>query len=140
MTGLYLEDLSIGQSASRTYTVTEADITAFAHVSGDQNPLHMDEAYASATPFGGRIAHGMLAASYISATLGCDLPGPGAIYVSQDLRFRRPVRIGDEVVTRVAVTAIDADKARVTLETTSSVDGKAVVEGEAVVMVPRRGD
>jgi 3-hydroxybutyryl-CoA dehydratase len=139
VTGLYLEDLSVGQSASRTHKVTEADIAAFAQVSGDHNPLHMDEAYARTTLFGGRIAHGMLAASYISATLGCDLPGPGAVYVSQGLRFRRPVRIGDEVVTRVAVAAIDADKARVTLETTCQVDGKAVVEGEAVVMVPRRG-
>ena len=137
--GLFLEDLSVGQEASRTHTVTEADVAAFAAVSDDRNPVHLDEAYARGTAFGGRIAHGMLAASYISAALGCDLPGPGSIYVSQALRFRRPVRIGDAVRTRVVIVAIDTDKARVTLETTCFVDDKAVVEGEAVVMVPRRG-
>src|SRR5271170_4522447 len=97
LAGLCLEDLSVGQSAARTRTVTEADIVAFAAVTGDENPVHMDEAYAAATPFKGRIAHGMLSAGYISAVLGVDLPGPGAIYLSQSLRFRRPVRIGDEV-------------------------------------------
>jgi 3-hydroxybutyryl-CoA dehydratase len=137
--GLCLEDLSVGQSASRTRTVTEADIEAFAAVTGDHNPVHMDEAYAATTPFKGRIAHGMLSAGYISAVLGVDLPGPGAIYLSQSLRFRRPVRIGDTVEARVRITAIDADKARVTLVTVCSVGGKPVVDGEAVVMVSRRG-
>jgi 3-hydroxybutyryl-CoA dehydratase len=139
LAGLCLEDLSVGQSAHRTRTVTEADIAAFAAVTGDENPVHMDEAYAATTPFKGRIAHGMLSAGYISAVLGVDLPGPGAIYLSQSLRFRRPVRIGDTVEARVTVAAIDADKARVTLETVCSVGGKPVVDGEAVVMVSRRG-
>ncbi|HLI64921.1 MAG TPA: MaoC family dehydratase [Caulobacteraceae bacterium] len=134
-----LEDLSIGESAERVHAVSEADLAAFAAVSGDANPLHLDEAFAKTTPFKGRIAHGMLAASYVSAILGMDLPGPGSVYVSQSLRFRRPVRIGDEVTARVSVTAIDAERGRVTLETTCLVAGKAVLEGEAVVMVERRG-
>jgi 3-hydroxybutyryl-CoA dehydratase len=139
LAGLCLEDLCVGQSARRSRTVTEADIAAFAAVTGDENPVHMDEAYAATTPFKGRIAHGMLSAGYISAVLGVDLPGPGAIYLSQSLRFRRPVRIGDTVEARVTVAAIDADKARVTLETVCSVGGKPVVDGEAVVLVSRRG-
>jgi len=136
--GLRLEDLSVGQSAERVHAVTEADIVAFAAVSGDTNPLHLDEAYAAKTPFKGRIAHGMLGASYLSALLGTELPGPGAVYLSQTLRFRRPIRIGDVVTARVRVVAIDTTKARVTLETTCLVDDKAAVEGEAVVMVERR--
>ena len=139
MAGLCLEDLSVGQSARRSRTVTEADLIAFAAVTGDENPAHMDEAYAATTPFKGRIAHGMLSAGYISAVLGVDLPGPGAIYLSQSLRFRRPVRIGDTVEATVSVAAIDLDKGRVTLETVCSVAGKTVVDGEAVVMVSRRG-
>src|ERR1700683_987537 len=99
--GRYLEDLAIGQSAERKRVATAADIEAFAVVTGDDNPVHLDEAYAAKTSFGGRIAHGMLSAGYISAVLGTQLPGPGAIYVSQTLNFRRPVRIGDEVTARV---------------------------------------
>ena len=138
MAGLCLEDLSVGQSAARDRTVTEADIIAFAAVTGDENPVHMDQAYAATTPFKGRIAHGMLSAGYISAVLGVDLPGPGAIYLSQSLRFRRPVRIGDTVEAKVTVAAIDPAKAQVTLATVCSVAGKVVVDGEAVVMVSRR--
>lgn len=139
MAGLRLEDLSVGQSAETVHTVTEADIVAFAAVSGDENPLHLDETYAATTTFKGRIAHGMLGASYISAILGNDLPGPGSVYMNQSLRFRRPIRIGDVVTTRVSVAAIDDAKARVTLETVCLVDGKAAIEGEALVMVERRG-
>jgi 3-hydroxybutyryl-CoA dehydratase len=138
MNGLRLEDLSLGQSAEISHVVTDADITAFAAVSGDNNPVHLDEAYAASTPFKTRIAHGMLSAGYISAVLGTRLPGPGAIYISQTMNFKRPVRIGDEVITRATVSAIDSEKARVTLATVCEVAGKAVVEGEAVVMVPRR--
>jgi 3-hydroxybutyryl-CoA dehydratase len=139
LSGFYLEDLSIGQSAERSHVVTEADIAAFAAVSGDDNPVHLDEAFAAKTQFGGRIAHGILSATYISAILGVQLPGPGSIYLSQSLRFRRPVRIGDEVTARAVVSAIDTAAARVTLETSCSVAGKTVIEGEAVVMVLRRG-
>ena len=138
MNGLRLEDLSLGQSAEISHTVTDADIRAFAAVSGDNNPVHLDEAYAAATPFKTRIAHGMLSAGYISAVLGTRLPGPGAIYISQTMNFKRPVRIGDEVTTKVSVAAIDSEKARVTLSTVCEVAGKVVVEGEAVVMVPRK--
>ena len=138
MNGLRLEDLSLGQSTEISHTVTDADIRAFAEVSGDNNPVHLDEAYAAATPFKTRIAHGMLSAGYISAVLGTRLPGPGAIYISQTMNFKRPVRIGDEVITRATVSAIDAERARVTLSTVCEVAGKPVVEGEAVVMVPRR--
>jgi len=136
--GHVLEDLIVGQTAERAHTVQATDIEGFAAVSGDRNPVHMDEAYAAGTPFKGRIAHGMLSAAYISAVLGMDLPGPGAIYLSQTLSFKRPVRIGDAVTARVTVAAIDADKARVTFKTQCLVNGKAVVDGEAVVMVPRR--
>jgi 3-hydroxybutyryl-CoA dehydratase len=136
--GLYLDELSVGQTAERTHVVGAADIEAFAAVSGDINPVHMDEAYARTTTFGGRIAHGMLSAAYISAVLGNDLPGPGAIYLSQSLRFRRPVKIGDPVIARVTVKALDADKGHATFETICLVNGKTVVDGEALIMVPRR--
>lgn len=139
MQGLYFDELSEGQSAELTRVVGAADIEAFAEVSGDVNPVHLDEAYAQATPFGGRIAHGMLSAAYISAVLGTRLPGPGAIYLSQQLRFRRPVKIGDPVTARVTVKALDATRGHVTLETICQVNGKTVVDGEAVVMVPKRG-
>ncbi len=138
MSGLCLEDLSVGQSAELAREVRESDLGAFAEVTGDDNPVHLDEAYAATTPFGGRIAHGMLSAGYISALIAKKLPGPGAIYLSQSLSFRRPVRIGDVVTARAVITAIDHAKARVTLTTTCEVGGKTVVEGEAVILAPRR--
>ncbi|MDO9431374.1 MAG: MaoC family dehydratase [Pseudomonadota bacterium] len=138
MQGIFFEDLTIGQSAETTKIVGAADVEAFAAVSGDTNPVHLDEAYAMTTPFQGRIAHGMLSGAYISAMLGTKLPGPGAIYLTQSLRFRRPVKIGDPVVTRVTVQALDERRAHATLTTICQVDGKTVVDGEAVVMVPRR--
>ena len=138
MSGKYLEDLAVGQSAEHMHTVEEKDITAFADLSGDRNPVHLDAQYAAETQFKGRIAHGMLSAAYISAVLGMELPGPGAIYLAQSLSFKRPVRIGDTVTARASVAAIDPDKARVTLKTECLVNNKQVVDGEAVVMVPRR--
>jgi 3-hydroxybutyryl-CoA dehydratase len=136
--GLALEEIEIGRSAEHMHTVTEHDLQAFADVSGDHNPVHLDPVYAETTPFKGRIAHGMLSGAYISATIAGELPGPGSIYISQTLNFRRPVRLGDTVVTRVTVSAIDPDKARVMLKTECLVNAKTVVEGEAVVMVPRK--
>lgn len=138
MQGLFLEDLSVGQSADLVRTVGEADIIAFAAVTGDNNPVHLDADYAATTSFGERIAHGMLSAGYISAVIGTTLPGPGAIYLSQSLRFKRPVKIGDEVTARATITEIDEAKARVTLATVCLVNGKPVVEGEALIMVPRK--
>ncbi len=135
---MFLEDLNVGQSAELIRTVREEDLTAFAAVTGDDNPVHIDEDFARTTSFGGRIAHGMLSAGYISAVIGTKLPGSGAIYLEQTLRFRRPVRIGDEVTARAEITAIDGERARVTLATTCTVGGKAVVGGEATIMVPRR--
>ncbi|MDH4384868.1 MAG: MaoC family dehydratase, partial [Caulobacter sp.] len=99
MQGLFLEDLSLGQTAELVRTVDEAAIVAFAQVTGDENPVHLDEAYAATTAFKTRIAHGMLSAAYISAVIGTQLPGPGTIYMQQALRFKRPVKIGDEVTT-----------------------------------------
>lgn len=139
MQGLYFEDLSVGQSATMTRAVSEADIVAFAAVSGDNNPVHLDEAFAQTTMFKGRIAHGMLSAAYISAVIGTQLPGPGAIYLSQSMKFRSPVRIGDEVVTTVTITALDAERGHATFATVCQVNGKAVVEGEALIMVPKKG-
>ena len=133
-----LDELEVGQSVERVRTVTTADIEAFATVSGDHNPVHLDAAFAETTPFKGVIAHGMLSAAWISAAIAGELPGPGAIYLSQSLSFKRPVRPGDAVTVRVAVTAIDAERARVTLSTTCLVAGRPVVEGEAVVMAPRK--
>ena len=138
MQGFYFDELTVGQTAQTSRVVGAADIEAFAEVSGDNNPVHLDEAYARTTTFGERIAHGMLSAAYISAILGTRLPGPGAIYLSQSLRFRRPVRIGDVVVARATVTALDDAKGRVTLETVCEVGGKTVMDGEAVVIAPRR--
>lgn len=139
MSGLYFEDLQLEQSAEITRTVTAGVVEAFADVTGDDNPLHLDEDYARATPFGQRIAHGLLAGGFISAVLGTRLPGPGAVYVSQSLRFRRPVAIGDEVTTRVTVTGLEPRRGQVTFSTVCAVAGKTVVDGEAVVIVPRRG-
>ena len=135
---LYFEDLSVGQCAETTQVVDAGVIDAFAAVSGDTNPVHLDAAYAATTPFGERIAHGMLAAAYISAVLGVKLPGAGAVYLSQSLRFRRPVKIGDPVTAKVTVKALDAAKGHATLETVCLVGGKTVVDGEALVMVPKR--
>ena len=121
--GLYFEDLSVGQAEEMTRTVGERDIEAFAAVSGDDNPVHLDAAFAATTPFKERIAHGMLSASYISAIIGTRLPGPGAIYISQTLAFKRPVKINDAVTTRVEITALNAEKARATFQCACFVNG-----------------
>lgn len=134
----YLEDLAIGQQAELVRYVSDEAVSAFAAISGDTNPLHLDEAFASTTPFKTRVAHGMLSGSYISAVLGAHLPGPGGVYLSQSLAFKRPVHIGDEVTARVVITAIDLKKGHVTLKTACLVGGKVVVQGEAIVVVPRR--
>lgn len=139
LNGFYYEDISIGQSAIFAKTVTEADIAAFAGVSGDFNPVHVNEEFASKTMFKGRIAHGMLSAGFISTVFGMRLPGPGAIYVSQLLKFKAPVKIGDTVVARVEVTGMVPEKKFVTFKTTCSVGEKVVIDGEATLMVPSRG-
>ena len=133
-----IEDLTVGMSASFSKTVTEEDIVRFADISGDRNPVHLDQAYAEKTMFKGRIAHGMLSAAFISTVFGTRLPGAGCIYLSQSLRFRAPVKIGDTVEATVTVKAIDAARRRVTFETRCSVGETVVVDGEAQLMVPAR--
>lgn len=137
--GIFIEDLKLGQSASYTKTVTEADIVKFAEVSGDNNPVHLDEAFAATTMFKGRIAHGMLSAGFISTVIGTKLPGSGTIYMSQTLRFKAPVRIGETVTATCTVTEIIAEKRRAVLSTVCKVGDTTVIEGEALVMVPARG-
>ena len=132
----FFEDLEPGMEASFAKTVSEADILAFAEVTGDKNPVHLDAAYAAKTIFKERIAHGMLTAGYISAVFGMELPGPGAIYVSQTLNFRGPVKIGDRVIAKVRVMELYPAKRRARFECVCTVDGKPVLEGEAVLMVP----
>ncbi len=136
--GVFFEDLSAGQEASLSKPVTEADIVAFAEISGDKNPVHLDAQYAAGTMFKERIAHGMLSAAYISAVFGMKLPGPGAIYISQTLNFKAPVKIGDTVVATVKVVELVPEKRRARFDCVCSVNGKPVVQGEAVLMVPAR--
>ena len=131
-----IDDIQVGQAAEMAKTVTETDIALFAGVTGDFNPVHIDAVEAGKSRFGERIAHGMLSAGFISAVLGTRLPGTGSIYLSQSLRFTKPVRIGDTVTTRVEVLEVIATKRRVRLATTCrNQNGETVVEGEAVVMV-----
>lgn len=135
---VYFEDLSVGQEASSVNTVTADVIGAFAEVSGDRNPVHVDADYAAKTVFKERIAHGMLSAAYISAIFGMQLPGPGAIYISQTLNFKAPVKIGDVLVSTVKVAELIPEKKRARFDCVCSVNGKPVVQGEAVLMVPSR--
>jgi acyl dehydratase len=131
------DEISIGQTATYTKTVTAQDLALFAVVSGDANPVHLDEEYASQTMFKGRIAHGMLTAGLISAALAMELPGPGTIYLGQSMRFQRPVRIGDVITVELKVLEKDDEKKFVKIETTAlNQDGKPVVTGTADVMAP----
>lgn len=135
---LFFEDLSVGQSEIYKKEVKASDVVGFAEISGDRNPIHLSEHFAAKTPFGGRIAHGLYTASLISAVIGTRLPGPGAIYISQTLRFLAPVRIGDTVIARVEVTELIEKGRRATLTCTCSVGETVVLEGEAVVKIPAR--
>jgi len=136
--GYYFEDLSLGMAATHVKTITEADIVDFAAISGDYNPVHMDEDYAATTIFKRRIAHGILSAGLISAVFGMQLPGPGCIYVTQTLNFKAPVRIGDEVVARVECQELLAAKNRAVFLCECTVRERRVLEGEAILMVPAR--
>lgn len=130
--------LKIGDHASRTKTITDADIRAFAQASGDTNPIHLDETFAATTRFGRRIAHGMLTASLISAVLGNDLPGTGTIYLSQSMSFKAPVFLDDTITARVEVIAYREDKRIATFKTTcTNQDGVVVLEGEAMAIAPK---
>ncbi len=137
-TGFKYEDLEIGQAHETVHTITEDDIARFAEVSGDYNPLHMSDEYAATTMFEKRIAHGALTASYISGILGNNLPGPGAVFVGLNMRFRRPVYIGDTVTARAEIAEKIDRGNRVVLKIECIVDGKRVITGEAEVVAPSR--
>jgi len=136
--GHFIEDLEPGMSAFYSRTVTEADIVMFAGISGDFNPLHLNREFAEKTHFGSTIAHGMLTASLISTVVGTKLPGPGAIYMSQNLRFTAPVRAGDTVTAVATVTRVDLERRRCALDTVCMVDDTMVVTGDALLLVPSR--
>lgn len=136
-----VDQLQVGQTASFSKTVTEHDVYTFAGVTGDMNPAHINESYAQQTQFHGRIAHGMLSAGLISAVIGMQLPGPGTIYLGQELSFRAPVHIGDTITAAVTVRTLNTERNRAELETVcTNQDGVCVVTGVAKVMPPKHID
>ncbi|MBO6730149.1 MAG: MaoC family dehydratase [Maricaulis sp.] len=137
-TAIELEDMEIGHCAEAVRVVTEEDLELFAKVSGDYNPVHMDEEFARKTPFRGRIAHGALIASFISGVLGNQLPGPGAIFLGLNMRFALPTRIGDEVTTRVTVKSVDLKSRKAVMDCVCMAEGKELMRAEAEVMVRKR--
>ncbi|MDH1234842.1 MaoC family dehydratase [Stutzerimonas stutzeri] len=124
-------------SVSYSQTITDADIKAYAGLSGDHNPVHVSSEYAASSRFGKRIAHGLMSAGFFSALFGMRLPGPGCVYVSQNLNFKRPVYIDDTVTAMVKVTSVDAAQRRVFFETLCTVGGKVVISGEAEIYIPK---
>jgi 3-hydroxybutyryl-CoA dehydratase len=136
--GYRFEDLAVGMTAAFTKIITDADLVMFAGISGDTNPVHFDEGFARTTTFKGRIAHGMLTASLISTVLGTKLPGPGCIYLSQNIKFLAAVMIGDTVEARATVADINTDKRRIVMKTACTVRGKPVIDGEALIWVPAK--
>src|SRR5690349_21965151 len=133
---LYFEDLSLGMTEMLSKVLDASDVVGFAEVTGDRNPIHLSEHFAAKTPFGTRIAHGLYTASLISAVLGTRLPGPGAIYISQTLNFRAPVRIGNTVHVQVEVVELIPDRHRARLACTCRVGEEVVLDGEALIKVP----
>jgi len=136
--GYFFEDLKIGMAATVSRTITETDLRNFSGVSGDTNPMHLNEEFAKKTPFGGCIVHGMLTASLISAVIGTKLPGPGCIYMSQTLKFMAPVRVGDTVYAVATVKELMPDKHRALFDTKCWVKDTVVIDGEALIKVPSR--
>jgi 3-hydroxybutyryl-CoA dehydratase len=133
---LFFDDLKVGMTETLRKTIDSADVVGFAEVTGDRNPIHLSEHFAAKTPFGTRIAHGLYTASLISAVLGTRLPGPGAVYISQTLNFRAPVKIGDTVDVTVSVAELVPEKCRARLACSCAVNGEVVLDGEAWVKVP----
>ena len=131
-----LEEIENGMNVSYSQTITDADVKAFSGISGDRNPIHLDEQYAEKSRYKKRIAHGLMTASYFSALFGTKIPGEGCVYVSQSLNFKRPVYIGDTVVATVEVISVDLAKKRVFFRTTCKVKNKVVTDGEAELFVP----
>ena len=137
MKGKTIHEIKVGDTAEFTKTITEADVVLFAGITGDFNPAHVNQVWAASTRFQGRIAHGMLSAGMVSAVLGMYLPGPGTIYLSQELRFLAPVHIGDTITARVEVQELVREKNRVRLQTIcQNQNGTVVVDGTAIVLPP----
>ena len=136
--GYYLEDLEVGMSDSFAKTISEADVYGFAGISGDTNPVHINEEYAATTPFGQRIAHGMLSAALISTVAGTKLPGPGAIYGDQQIKFKAPLFIGQTARAEITVKEINERRRRVLCDTNVYVGDKVIATGEATFMVDAR--
>lgn len=134
--GLSISDIHVGMSASRSHRVSDDDIRTFARLSGDRNPVHLDEEFASGSRFKRRIAHGLFSAGLFSAIFGTELPGVGCVYVSQNLNFKRPVYMDDEVTASVVVTEVDMAKHRVSFDTVCKVNNKVVIDGTAVLYLP----
>src|SRR6201997_4772851 len=133
---LFFDDLTVGMTERLKKTIASADVVGFAQLTGDRNPIHLSEHFAARTPFGKRIAHGLYTASLIPAGLRTRLPGPGAIYISQTLNFRAPVKIGDTVVVTVTVRELISEKSRARLSCICAVEGEGGLDGEALVKVP----
>jgi 3-hydroxybutyryl-CoA dehydratase len=133
---LFFEDLKVGMSERLRKTVASSDVVGFAQLTGDRNPIHLSEHFAAKTTFGQRIAHGLYTASLISAVLGTRLPGPGAVYISQTLHFRAPVKIGDTVTVTVRVAELVPERRRARLACVCKVGREVVLDGEALVKVP----
>ena len=131
-----LDEIEVGMSASVTKTITDADVRDFADLSGDHNPVHLDEGYAQQSRYKRRIAHGLLSSSFFSALFGTELPGQGCVYASQSLRFKRPVYINDIVVATVTVTGIDKARKTVRFSTICTVNNKKVIDGSAEIFIP----
>ena len=134
--GYAIGDILVGMSASYSQTITDFEIKSFAALSGDNNPVHMDEEYASSSRFGRRIAHGMVSSSFFSQIFGTMIPGPGCVYVSQTLKFKRPVYIGDTVTATVVVIDVKHQKKIVTFDTCCTVKNKVVISGVAELFIP----
>ncbi len=133
--GYYIEDLEEGMTASFAKTISESDVYTFAGITGDNNPVHINAEYAAQTMFKERIVHGMFSAGLISAVLGTKLPGPGAIYIDQNIKFKAPVKFGDTVTATATITEINTERRRVILNTVCTVKGKTVATGNATLMV-----
>lgn len=134
--GMLIEDIQVGMTVSYSQTITDSDIKSFAGISGDNNPVHMSDEYATGSRYRKRIAHGFISASFFSALFGTKLPGPGCVYVSQSLSFKRPVFIGDTVTATIVVKSVDKSKYKVLFQTVCKVKNKTVIDGEAVIFIP----
>ena len=131
-----IKNIEVGMNASYSQTITDADIKSFAGISGDHNPVHMSDEYASDSRYGQRIAHGLISASFFSALFGTQLPGSGCVYAAQSLQFKRAVYIGDTVVAMVTVSSVDRKKKKVVFDTVCTVRGRVVIQGTAEIFIP----